>query len=665
MNEPKGSVPEVGQGPEVAYKDPKGSEPSPGLHLIQAMFFGMSGDASRWGSDTAPHMPMLYLLGRHWSFGHTVELGVGRGWSTVALLAGVCEVEKDLVSYDMDEQAEDAALGAMNLPRGDRALSHWQFRPKHSVVAAEDFTDESVSLLFLDTSREYADTRDELSMWASKVHPKGIMCGQGYLLPDEGVRRAVDEFVEENRSRFSLEVFKNGIGFYMLWPRSEADARHYLSSHANSLPWVDLPPPPPKESRSKAGRGGVLWLSGLPSPEKGVVAGLINERMRRRGTEVQLLDEESVRAMGPSQDEPDKGVLSVARLAAAFASHGVWAIVTVNSAKREPRVTARSICNEVGSAFFEVYVRLPGQDGHTFEEPTSPDHVVETDTTTPHEAAVTILDILILRTENPPVIVLGKGHSGTRLLSQIVQDCGVFIGGPGWVSESQDSLEWVDLIYRMVFETRESLDLPKGDKYRKEILSNARKVLSTNGVPFSSLWGWKLPETTLVLPLMLDAFPNAKVLHIVRHPISGALRRLHITADPAHPVGEASLYGAYRYAGRDPAFAPFDEDWQRSAYTWIHQVSRIANYGRTSLNSSRYKEIRYEDICERPEQAILDVAEFLHGDTPNRYFPSFVIDRKRMNRWEKEDPRAGEIWDLCGRLAGQFRYGLKERIYLE
>lgn len=662
MNEPK----PLGKAVNL-QKNPNGPEAFSSLRLIQAMFFGMADDATKWGSDTAPQMPMLYLLGRHWSFGHTVELGVGRGWSTVALLAGVFESGKKLISYDSDELAADAAAAAMNLPKDDEALSHWEFRSKHSVVAVEDFPDESVSLLFLDTTREYADTRDELGLWAPKMHPKGVMCGQGYLLPDENVKRAVDEFAEEYKDRFSLEVTKSGIGFYMLWPRSEADARRYLTSSADRLPWADSPPPYPKEPSSKAHRGGVIWLSGVASSEKAVLAGILAERLLRRGSEIEVLDEEGVRDRWPGNEDPEKKVLGVARLAASFARHGVWALVSIDSPKRAPREKARAICADVGSAFFEVYIRPPEEQGtpNSFEAPDSPDQVVETEDTTPHEVAVKILDTLVIRSQNPPVIVLGKGHSGTRLLSQIAQDCGVFIGGPGWVSETQDSLEWVDLIYKMVFETRETLDLPQGSKYRQEILDTARRILSTNGIPFENLWGWKLPETTLVLPLILDAFPGARILHIVRHPISASLRKHHITADPGHPVGEAALYGAYRYAGRDPAFAPFDENWRRSAYTWIHQVSRIAHYGRTQVNPANYLEIRYEDVCDRPEQAVLDVANFLKVGTPNRFFPSFVVDRKRMNPWKNGDPRAEEIWELCGRLAGLFRYGLKEQTYFE
>ena len=55
------------------------------LDLYTAMFRGMAGGANDPSSRMASHMPALYVLTREWSLGHVVELGVGNGWSTVAL----------------------------------------------------------------------------------------------------------------------------------------------------------------------------------------------------------------------------------------------------------------------------------------------------------------------------------------------------------------------------------------------------------------------------------------------------------------------------------------------------------------------------------------------------------------------------------------------------
>src|SRR5438105_15484142 len=48
-------------------------------------------------------------------------------------------------------------------------------------------------------------------------------------------------------------------------------------------------------------------------------------------------------------------------------------------------------------------------------------------------------------------IFTGRGGSGTRLLSQLSTDAGVFLGNE--VNRSGESVEWVDLVYRMGVET--------------------------------------------------------------------------------------------------------------------------------------------------------------------------------------------------------------------
>jgi hypothetical protein len=47
-----------------------------------------------------------------------------------------------------------------------------------------------------------------------------------------------------------------------------------------------------------------------------------------------------------------------------------------------------------------------------------------------------------------PIILTGRGGSGTRLLSDIASASGVFLGND--LNVSSDSVEWVDLIYKIV-----------------------------------------------------------------------------------------------------------------------------------------------------------------------------------------------------------------------
>lgn len=171
-------------------------------------------------------MPVLYVLTREWSLGHMVELGVGNGWSTLALLAGVAMAGRRLVSYDIEPSTRARALEAMGIPRDGPGPPEWEFRLKDSVEAAKDFADGSVGLWFLDTVHTYEATKAELSAWFPRICRYGVMCGHDYLLHLDpvwertaGVKRAVDEFVAEHPERFSLQVLPNDMGLFILWPR--------------------------------------------------------------------------------------------------------------------------------------------------------------------------------------------------------------------------------------------------------------------------------------------------------------------------------------------------------------------------------------------------------------------------------------------------------------
>lgn len=85
------------------------------------------------------------------------------------------------------------------------------------------------------------------------------------------------------------------------------------------------------------------------------------------------------------------------------------------------------------------------------------------------------------------VLFTGRGGSATRLLSQLAQAAGIFIGNR--INKSGDSLEWLELIYRMAVEAGGSLDLASGSRYRSEIRAKARQILDHAPPRASPLWG--------------------------------------------------------------------------------------------------------------------------------------------------------------------------------
>ena len=253
-----------------------------------------------------------------------------------------------------------------------------------------------------------------------------------------------------------------------------------------------------------------------------------------------------------------------------------------------------------------------------------------------------------------PIVAVGRGGSGTRLLSLLLQRLGVFVGNR--VNEYGDATEWVELIYRMVVAIVPHRPDRMPDEWRGALRACAQEILSAGQWRAGTCWGWKLPETLLVLPEVLEAFPEAKVVHLVRHPVDSCLRRTHLTSRADNSIGRATLEAAYESLGwpRDPAS---DEDHIRNAASWRFQLETVRQI-RHELPSERYLEIRYEDLCLDTNTVSNMVARFVGVCAPP---PPLPVDRARMRSWKNGDPRTVEVWKICGSEAEHFGYSAPSR----
>src|SRR5262245_44251747 len=141
-----------------------------------------------------------------------------------------------------------------------------------------------------------------------------------------------------------------------------------------------------------------------------------------------------------------------------------------------------------------------------------------------------------------PVVITGRGGSGTRLLSRLMQDAALFLGNE--INATEDSVEWSGPIDALASQEPGARVFGTGQiaawrAHAARVLERAPaapwSASAATGSAFaeqefaqgSVLWGWKLPETLLCLPEVFLAFPRARLLHLARHPVSLCLRRSH------------------------------------------------------------------------------------------------------------------------------------------
>jgi bifunctional enzyme CysN/CysC len=111
-------------------------------------------------------------------------------------------------------------------------------------------------------------------------------------------------------------------------------------------------------------RGGTVWLTGLPASGKSTIAVALEERLARNGQSAYLLDGDNLRHglnrdLGFSPLDRAENVRRVAHVARLFADAGTIAIVSLISPYAEDRAIARTIHEEAGVPFLEVFVDTP------------------------------------------------------------------------------------------------------------------------------------------------------------------------------------------------------------------------------------------------------------------------------------------------------------------
>ena len=199
-----------------------------------------------------------------------------------------------------------------------------------------------------------------------------------------------------------------------------------------------------------------------------------------------------------------------------------------------------------------------------------------------------------------PVVLLAQGGSGSRLLSLLATDCNIFIGNR--VDQSGDCLDMRMAVYQGVIEKHTCKA-----RWQKELTVPRMRFAAAAMLQkseYTSVWGFKLPESMFLMPEIHEAFPRARYVHLIRDPLTTCLRRPHMTARLDNHIGRVTLPLGYRYCGAEPAKIFQDSAALHMAYNVRHQVETVRAYCRSFLEG-RYLEVRFEDVLEKP----MDVLE--------------------------------------------------------
>jgi hypothetical protein len=258
-----------------------------------------------------------------------------------------------------------------------------------------------------------------------------------------------------------------------------------------------------------------------------------------------------------------------------------------------------------------------------------------------------------------PVIIVGMHRSGTTLLARLLKDAGLWIGNDlidTW--ESRFFLQRHEMILNASggsWSSPQCLETTLAEPACRsalvaELKSDARSWACAGYlgwvkfIKHGSLfdlempWGWKEPRTTLLLPLYLELFPDARVIHVYRNGVdvaaSLARRERHRVKRVVHRRSASEKLGAmsqeYR---REPTGMSLLHKYFTAVRLRYHPVEKYFKYGVRPISDlehgfrlwryyvQRYRafehglafaarNVRYEAFLASPRQELANLLDF-------------------------------------------------------
>ncbi len=247
-----------------------------------------------------------------------------------------------------------------------------------------------------------------------------------------------------------------------------------------------------------------------------------------------------------------------------------------------------------------------------------------------------------MRDRSPsPFIIIGMHRSGTAMIAQMLEELGLFTGRKK--QQNHETLFFMNINDWLLHQSGASWDYPEPFHFlleNKEIRTLATDYMKSmvtipavasflgwrECLSYRSLfnlnfpWGWKDPRNTYTLPLWLEIFPDARVIHIHRNGIDVA--NSLVMRDQRAFENKKSRYIARRAFYRvRPKRGGFTDSIRcaslEGAFSLWEEYLKEAEKHVTALGSGAV-ELRYEDLVSRPYELLRQLAGFCELDVSDR-----------------------------------------------
>ena len=257
----------------------------------------------------------------------------------------------------------------------------------------------------------------------------------------------------------------------------------------------------------------------------------------------------------------------------------------------------------------------------------------------------------------PPIIIIGMSRSGSNILTRMLEDLGLFVGKKK--DRNNEAIFFNRLNIWLLGQCSGGLENPSSIIYllkdmeaRALLVDFIRYIMRTpKAVSFLGLrkyiryctpanldipWGWKDPRNTYTLPVWLDIFPEAKVIHIYRHGVDvvnslRVRRKRGLLRLKERHTWIKPLYWLYLMMKFVPTKRRFIDLRCASMEEGLLMWEEYVNEARTHVRKleDRAIEVRYEDLLTEPNPILKHLVEFCGLRATDRDIERVTMQIKR------------------------------------
>lgn len=255
-----------------------------------------------------------------------------------------------------------------------------------------------------------------------------------------------------------------------------------------------------------------------------------------------------------------------------------------------------------------------------------------------------------------PLLIGATGGSGTRALHGALKEAGFFVGERlNHAGDAMDFEPFLDANINPVLRETRSLDYSLddlSDSVRSAAVRDFRAALKryTRELPRNaSNWGWKNPRSMYILPIVADACPGMRFLHLVRDG-----RDMALSDNQNQPNKHYDALFGETYTG---------ESAENAIRLWTAANLQVANWGERELGE-RYSRIRFEDLCAAPRATLTEalISSGLEPDLAGRVgtaAEAVIRMPDSVGRWNQlTDPEKDSLTAIGSEALARFGYAV-------